>query len=1319
MSETTTIDTLELEIVSSVGQADKAIDKLCSALFKLQQQTGKFQNTRFGELTGGLKQLSGASRGLDIGKVSNFSLALKNLSDSIKNFSGINKQITPTIRNLEKLSKFDFSKLQISGNFSGFSSLASGIDKFAVAVPKLAAISPKEINRVVKAFEKLATINLSNLGNSLQSLNGVDISVLEKLGTTFQSFAAALSGSEKIPSAIGTIFNSLSQLAASAGNIPLVTSSLPELTIGIQNFISAMAQSPIVQQGTTSLVTALSGIANAGGKAQKVVDSLPGLTTGIRDFISAMAQVPTLDKGTVKAIEALAQLTNAGAKAGSAAQSLQKRITGLSVSMYGLKGGAKEAVGGLKSFTGQILSFLGLTGGFYGVVRAIKSSIEAASDLSEAQNVIEQGFGPLIGKIEDFSKTSIQSFGMSELAAKRTAGIFAVMGKSLGLIPDVATDMAVSLTSLTADLASFYNISQDVARTALQSIFTGETESLKKLGVVMTQANLQAFALSQGINQSVKTMSQAELVQLRYAYVLEATSSSMGDFARTAGGSWANQVRILSQSFQQLGGIVGSGLMAAFLPVIKTINAVMAKILQLATVISSFLGKLFGFQKATANSGAGLAGVADSAGLVADNTEAAAGGISDIGAAAGKAEKKVNKFAASWHEVTSLSSDDSTSGGGGGGGAGGGVSIPEMEFPSSYTFEVKADDKVSPILDKIRKRFLDLGSLFLKGFKVGLGDLSVFDSILLNLQSIKNSLLHIFTDTAVVDSFNQMMDTLAYNAGVKTGAFVSIGASIIDNLTGGAASYLESAKGRIQEWLISMFDITAETDTIVTNFTAAVADIFTVFRSDDAKQITSDLIQIFTDGFMAITELSAKLGRDILALILNPITENAGAIGQAIENTLGPIEEILGTLADSFTHTWETINQTYDKHLKPTFDSFTKGISEIVKSLLDGYNNHIAPVLDRLSKRFTEVWKETIEPLLDNFIGLFGDVADFVRLMWETEFQPFLNWIAQTIMPVVAPVLEALGSQFLSTFELIGDLLDGFITAARGVIEFLAGFFTHDWEMAWSGIDTIVRGIWDLFPDYITKMIEDPANNILTFLVGDFEKNWGQSWQNISDTFKNIWDNMPEFVKQPIRLIVGLINKMIDGVESGINYVISGLNTISIDIPDWVPKMGGKTFGFDIGEISLKRIPAFAKGGIIDSSMIALLGESGKEAVIPLERNTEWIDNVAKKITKKLAFKNLQLDLSVPKKEDYIPSIPDSGFSQFKSTMQMEMDAKMAELEFENRQVRGTLEEILVELKNKKLIVGDRDIFNANRRETIKFGNRTQKDPYPIYGRTH
>ena len=194
----------------------------------------------------------------------------------------------------------------------------------------------------------------------------------------------------------------------------------------------------------------------------------------------------------------------------------------------------------------------------------------------EAQNVIEQGFGPLIGKIEDFAKTSIQSFGMSELAAKNTAGIYAVMAKSLGVLPDAATDMAVALTGLTGDLASFYNISQDVANTALKSVFTGETETLKKFGIVMTRSNLQAFALAQGINKSVKSMSQAELVTLRYNFVMDAASAAMGDFARTSGSSWANQIRILTEQFKQLGTILGGGLMAVLMPVVKGINALMS-----------------------------------------------------------------------------------------------------------------------------------------------------------------------------------------------------------------------------------------------------------------------------------------------------------------------------------------------------------------------------------------------------------------------------------------------------------------------------------------------------------------------------------------------------------------------------------------------------------------------------------------------------------------------------------------------------------------------------------------------------------------------
>ena len=1262
------IDTLSLEIESSTHGAEEAIDKLANSLKKLQNRTAGLQNIRLGGLTGQLKQFSAAVRGLDTGKLSNFSVTLKNFSDSIKSFSGIGKQIGPAIKNLEALSKFDFSKLKISGDFSGLESLASGIKKFSEAAPGLAAISPKEINRVVTACQKLETINLNQMAAGLQSLNGVDTSVLTNLGEAFRNFSATISGSDKIPAAVGKIFTSIAQLTSSAGNIPLVTAGLFDIGNKTKELISVMNSAPTVQPGTVALVSALSGIASSGNKAQTAAASLPKITDGVRGFVTAIQKIPALDSGIVKTVQSLAQLSSAGAKTGSAAQNLQKKIAGLSSSMSGLRSGTKGAVIGLGSFAKQLLSMAGLGVGIFGFVNAVKKSITAASDLTEIQNVAEVGFGNMIGKLEQFSQKSITLFGMSEAAAKRTAGTFAAMGKSLGVIPEQATDMSIELTKLSADMASFWNVSQDVARNALTSAFTGETESLKRFSVVLTEANLQQFAYANGINKSIRNMTQAEKVQLRYNYIMNATSHIMGDFARTSGGSWANQVRILSEQFRQLAGIVGGVLMAAFLPVIKVINTVIGKIVQLATVISNFLGKLFGFKEAASGSGAGLSEIATATGDIADNAESAAGGISDVGGAAKKSGKELNKFVAAWHEVNSMSSSDSEAGGGSGGG---GVSMPDMFLPTEYDFKVEAEDEVSPVLEKIKKRFQQLSQLFLKGFKVGLGDTSVFDSITNSFKSIKDNLVEIFTDGKVVSSFNEMLDTLSYNAGIKVGSFVSIGASIADNILGGLSIYLDEGKGRIKQWLTNMFDITAQTDTIKAQFMLALANIFSVFRSDEAKELTASVIQIFADAFMNISELAMKLGRDVLGLVLNPITENADGIREAIENTLGPVQTVLGTIADSFTSLWETVQTTYDEHVKPTIDSFNSGISEIVETLLDGYSTYMVPTLDRLTEKFTEVWEESIHPLIENFIGYFGDMADLVKTVWENIFKPVIAWIAENIMPVVSPVLEAFVNRFLDSFRQVADGFNGFLEASRGVVQFLTGVFSGEWQKAWEGI------------------------------------------QNI---FKGIWDAMPGYIKGPISSIISLINRMIGGIESGVNSVINAVKNLKIEIPDWVPKIGGEEYslGKGLSTVSLPRIPELAHGGIIKRATTIIAGEDGAEVILPLEKNNQWMNVLSSRIADKLSkFDGLELDYTVPQIDSYVSERSNFDMSRMQSDLQMALDARAAQEAFEMRQLQESVErntQILQKILDNGIILDDNEFENRYKRAAVRYGRRTNAE---------
>ena len=303
-------------------------------------------------------------------------------------------------------------------------------------------------------------------------------------------------------------------------------------------------------------------------------------------------------------------------------------------------------------------------------------AIQTASDLEEVQNVVNVSFGSMANEVEAFAKTAIWSFGMSELTAKRTASTFMAMANGMGLAMKDGKNMSLQLTALAGDMASFYNVRQDVAQTALNSIFTGETESLKKFGVVMTEANLSAFALSRGITKSYSAMSQAEKVALRYHYVLKATANAQGDFVRTSG-SWANQVRVLKEQFNQLLGILGKGLIQVLTPIVQVLN----KLLSYLIAIGNAIAKLFGGGKITSISNT-LGNASGSAGDLNNNIGDASGSLED----ANNNAKKLQKTIASFDELNVLNSKD-TSSSSGSGGTGGGIS-GGLEIPD-YTTQVE------------------------------------------------------------------------------------------------------------------------------------------------------------------------------------------------------------------------------------------------------------------------------------------------------------------------------------------------------------------------------------------------------------------------------------------------------------------------------------------------------------------------------------------------------------------------------------------------------------------------------------------------------
>lgn len=186
------------------------------------------------------------------------------------------------------------------------------------------------------------------------------------------------------------------------------------------------------------------------------------------------------------------------------------------------------------------------------IVGALTAAVKTAGDFSETLSKTSVVFGDMTDTVLGWSENSIKAMGLAQSTALEMAGTYGDMATGMGLAGAEAANMSMNMTQLAADIASFKNKSIGDVNAALTGIFTGETESLKQLGIVMTQTNLEAFALQQGISKSISAMSQAEQVQLRYAYVMAQSSNAQGDFART-GDSLNNQARKLTETIKQLG----------------------------------------------------------------------------------------------------------------------------------------------------------------------------------------------------------------------------------------------------------------------------------------------------------------------------------------------------------------------------------------------------------------------------------------------------------------------------------------------------------------------------------------------------------------------------------------------------------------------------------------------------------------------------------------------------------------------------------------------------------------------------------------------
>lgn len=870
------------------------------------------------------------------------------------------------------------------------------------------------------------------------------------------------------------------------------------------------------------------------------------------------------------------------------------------------------------------------------IVEFGKECLELGSDLAEVQNVVDVSFPTMSAKINEFAKGAAASFGLSETMAKKFTGTFGAMASAFGFTEKESLKMSTALTGLAGDVASFYNISQDEAYTKLKSVFTGETETLKDLGVVMTQTALDSYALANGYGKVTSKMTEQEKVALRYKFVTEQLTKASGDFARTSD-SWANQTRLLSLQFDSLKASIGQGLINAFTPIIKVINTVMQKLNALMEKFAQLTGKAFGKQE-TEDSVSGYENMADSA-------DQAANSAANVGKSAKKAAKEVKNSILPFDKINKLdanSSSDSSSKSGAGSG-------------KVYSAGSGEGTKESGMLDELKKKINQVGALFAKGFKLGSGNLpQKIKSIKSHLAGIGKSLNDIFTDSQVQAAFAKLVALMIENAGKITGSIASIGATMADNLIGGLDIFLQKNKGRIKQYLISMFNIAGEISTIKANFAMAVADIFSVFGEYDAKSITASTISIISQAFMGVNELCAKIGRDILNFITKPIIDNKGAIKDALRNTLKPLATVFRSLESVSSSTWDKIQSTYDQSVKPLFDSMANGISGWMKTFLDGYNTYIAPALATLSEKFKSVMDSSVKPAINAVIELLGNLIDIVKIFWENVLQPLVNWCIQNIIPLFAEVFKQAGSIIFEAFGGISKVIGGISTILSGVCGIIKGIVQGNWKSAWEsaksivkGVVTAIKGIFTLavtaiktvFTPLITffKSLWNSIKNVFSSVANFFSTKFKGAWNKIREAFtlenakkvfgdiwngiKSVFSNVAGFFEstfstawEKVKGVFSAGSKVFKGIKSGIetvfktivNHLISGINKV-VSTPfnaingmlnkiHDISVLGKKPFSglWDKDPLAVPEIPKLATGGYVkkNTPQLAMIGDN-------------------------------------------------------------------------------------------------------------------------------
>lgn len=885
---------------------------------------------------------------------------------------------------------------------------------------------------------------------------------------------------------------------------------------------------------------------------------------------------------------------------------LQSEINKANKSIDSLKKSADKSQSGVMSAFNKLKS--GIIA--LGIGKVIKDSIMSGMNAIESDSLFDTSLGNMADSVRNWSNEVSEALGLDAVAMRKNTGVIYNMTTSMGLAEQNALKMSQGISLLTEDMASFYNLDGTEAFNKLRAGLTGETEPLKALGILVDENTIKQVAYQHGIASTGAELTQQQKVLARYVAILQQTGNAQGDLARTIN-SPANQLRLLKNQVVQLGRSFANILMPVVSAVLPYLTA-LAKVTTLAlNSLARFLGISTGSGSGVSGMGSdigdmssGLGGVSNALGDVEDSIGKASNGVGDVNDGLNSATKNAKKLKgalAGFDEMTVLTEKDTSSTGatggtGGGSGLGGNLSDSTLGaiggVGSDGLFQLGDYDsqldgvasKVDEIVNKIKKAF--------KKFTGGIN----FNNLIKAFNNLKTSLAPLGSTiwNGLKWAWENVLKPLGqWVIGDWLPAWLNNLAGTLDFIN----PILKDSQA-LGQWLWDKFlkPIAEWTGGIIVDILNGIGDALSwIGQNQVAVAILEGLaISIgLVSGALGLWNVAVALWNSI-GVIATGVTS---AFGVAMGILTSPITLIIGAIAllvagiILLVKNWDTVKET----AKNVWDK----VKEIWGVVADWFTSKV------------------IDPLKEMWGKISSWFNEKVIIPIKNVFSPIVDWFKK--------LFGSIWESMKSTFEVMGGI-------AKGCWEII----THVWGIASS---------W--FNDKIISPIKNFFGNMWDTISGAGKKAWDKlkeggknAWEGIksvfspvvnwfSEKFSNAWSSVKKVFSAGGKIFDGIKDGIANAFKTVVNAIIKGINKV-ISLPfntinGFLNKIRNAEFlgiapfkdKWKQNPLSVPQIPLLARGGVVDAPTVAMIGEAGKEAVMPLERNTGWIDQLADKLNDK------------------------------------------------------------------------------------------------------